>query len=73
MLVGLGLIGYADWADARWDPNAGDPEPRKARGRKRAVWGEELDRLLTANPDAGPATPARAVEVGPRTPSIASR
>ena len=57
--VGFGLIGYADWAAARWDPNAGDPEPRKARGRKRAVWGEELDRLLAPDLDAGPA-PTRA-------------
>jgi hypothetical protein len=59
--VGLGLISYADWAAARWDPNAGDPEPRKARGRKQTVWGEELDRLLTTDPDAGPAPTARAV------------
>jgi hypothetical protein len=58
VLVGLGLIGYADWAAARWDPNAGDPEPRRARGRKRAVWGDDLDRLLTTNSDAGPATTA---------------
>lgn len=47
--VGLGLIGYSDWAAARWNPNAGDAEPRKARGRKRAVWGEELDRLLATD------------------------
>jgi len=34
--VGLGLIGYADWAAARWDPNAGDPSrgrPAVASGR----------------------------------------
>jgi hypothetical protein len=49
MSVGLGLIGYADWAAARWDPNAGNPEQRKARGRKRAVWGEELDQLLATD------------------------
>jgi hypothetical protein len=54
VLVGLGLIGYADWATARWNPNAGDPEKRKARGRKRAVWGEELDRLLATDMAAGP-------------------
>jgi hypothetical protein len=59
--VGFGLIGYADWASARWDPNAGDPEKRKARGRKRAVWGEELDRLLATDLDAGPAPTAPAV------------
>jgi hypothetical protein len=59
--VGFGLIGYADWAAARWDPNAGDPEKRKARGRKRAVWGEELDRLLVTDLDAGPTPTARAV------------
>lgn len=46
MLLGFGLIGYADWAAARWNPNAGDSEPRKARGRKRTVWGKELDRLI---------------------------
>jgi hypothetical protein len=59
--VGFGLIGYADWSAARWDPNAGDPEKRKARGRKSAVWGEELDRLLATDLDAGPAPAARAV------------
>jgi hypothetical protein len=59
--VGLGLIGYADWAAARWDPNAGDPEPRKARGRKRAVWGEQLERLLATGLDAGPTPVTRAV------------
>jgi hypothetical protein len=59
--VGFGLVGYADWAAARWDPNAGDPEPRKARGRKRAVWGEQVDRLLATDPAAGPAPTARAV------------
>ena len=59
--VGLGLIGYADWAAARWDPNSGDPEPRKARGRKRAVWGEPLDRLLATDLDAGPAPTAHPV------------
>ncbi|MDY3553479.1 hypothetical protein R5W24_002581 [Gemmata sp. JC717] len=59
--VGLGLIGYADWAAARWDPNAGNSEPRKARGRKRAVWGEQLDRLLATDLGAGPAPTARAV------------
>jgi hypothetical protein len=56
--VGFGLIGYADWAAARWDPNAGDPEPRKARGLKRAVWGEELDRLLATDLAAGPSPTA---------------
>lgn len=61
MLVGFGLMGYADWAAARWDPNAGDPEPRKARGRKRAVWGEQLDQLLATDGNAGPASTARVV------------
>jgi hypothetical protein len=59
--VGLGLIGYADWAAARWDPNAGDPEPRIARSRKRAVWGEQLDRLLATDPAARPAPTAHTV------------
>lgn len=59
--VGLGLIGYADWAGARWDPNAGDPEPRKVRGRKRAVWGEQLDRLLVTDLGAGPSSTAHEV------------
>jgi hypothetical protein len=49
MSVGLGLAGYADWAAAHWNPNAGEPEKRKARGRKRTVWGEELDRLLATD------------------------
>ena len=59
--IGLGLIGFADWAAARWDPNAGDPKKRKARSRKLAVWGEELDQLLATGQGAGPYPVARAV------------
>lgn len=60
--VGFGLIGYGDWAAARWDPNAGPPEKRKALGRKRAVWGEELDELLAAGRDADVQLAAPAAE-----------
>jgi hypothetical protein len=54
--VGLALIAYGDLAMSRYNPNAGDPEPRKARGRRHAVWGEKLVELLAAlkTLDTGP-------------------
>jgi hypothetical protein len=50
--AGAALLVYGYAISFRFDPNAGDPEPRKALGRKRAVWGEKLAELLAANPDA---------------------
>ena len=55
--AGLGLIGYADWSTARWDPNAGNPEQRKTLGRKRAIWGDELERLLASRQNTNHAPP----------------
>ena len=46
VVVGLGLIAYGDLDMFRVQPNAGDPEPRKARGRRHAVWGDQLNDLL---------------------------
>ena len=40
--TGLGLLVYGYVVAYGFDPNAGDPEPRKAIGRKHAVWGEQL-------------------------------
>jgi len=58
VLAGLALVAYADVAASRFNPNAGDPEPRKARGRRRAVWGEELTELLATSPSGEPSAPA---------------
>jgi len=52
VFAGLSLVAYADVAASRFDPNAGDPDRRKARGRKDAVWGEQLTELLTTIPNA---------------------
>ena len=57
-VVGLTLVGYGTVLAHRFDPNAGDPEPRKALGRKYAVWGKQLTELLAISPDAERRTPA---------------
>jgi hypothetical protein len=44
----------------RFDPNAGDPEARKALGRRHAVWGEQLAELLATSPNAEPGAAADA-------------
>jgi hypothetical protein len=36
----------------QFDPNAGDPEPRKVLGRTQAVWGEQLAELLATDANA---------------------
>ncbi|WP_254507833.1 hypothetical protein [Anatilimnocola floriformis] len=48
LVIGLGMMGYSDFAAALYNPNAGDPERRKATGRKHTVWGPELAELLNA-------------------------
>lgn len=62
--AGLVLVGCGDWIQARYNPNAGDPERRKAIGRKHAVWGEQLAEALAADPHpvaaAAPPDPPRA-------------
>jgi hypothetical protein len=45
-VAGLALVTWGYVLAFRFDPNAGDPEPRKALGRKHAVWGEQLAELL---------------------------
>jgi hypothetical protein len=44
--MGLTLVVYGTVLALRFDPNAGDPEPRKALGKRHAVWGERLAELL---------------------------
>jgi hypothetical protein len=56
--AGLTLLAYGYVLAFRFDPNAGDPEPRKAIGQVHAVWGEQLAKLLTANPNADPGASA---------------
>ena len=58
-VAGVCLLAYGYYLTVRFDPNAGDPEPRKALGRRRAVWGEQLAQLLAASPDVTPGPPGR--------------
>jgi predicted RNA-binding Zn-ribbon protein involved in translation (DUF1610 family) len=48
-MTGVILLVYGYVVAFRYDPNAGDPEPRKAIGRKLAVWGDKLAELPTIN------------------------
>ena len=54
-VIGLALVAWGLVLAFRFDPNAGDPEPRKALGRGHAVWGEQLAELLATSPHAEPA------------------
>jgi hypothetical protein len=59
-VVGLTLLAYGLVTAFQFDPNTGDPEPRKALGRRHAVWGEPLAELLAASsPDESDAAPGR--------------
>ncbi len=51
-VFGLLLLAYGYVLAYRFDPNAGDPEPRKSLGRLRTVWGKQLDELNVVNSDA---------------------
>ena len=53
-VTGLTLVTWGYVLAFRFDPNADDPEPRKALGRRYAVWGEQLAELLATNPPAEP-------------------
>jgi len=50
--AGLALLAYGYVLAFRFDPNAGDPEARKALGRRHAVWGEQLAELDATSPAA---------------------
>lgn len=52
-VAGLALMAYGYVIAFRFDPNAGDPEPRRTLGRRHAVWGEQLGRLPATSPRAG--------------------
>ena len=58
-VAGVCLMAYGYYLTFRFDPNAGDPEPRKALGQTHAVWGEQLGKLLAASPDVTPSPPGR--------------
>jgi hypothetical protein len=59
-IMGLALLVWGYVLAFRFDANAGDPEPRKALGRRHAVWGEQLTELLvTSPPDEPDAAPDR--------------
>jgi hypothetical protein len=51
-VAGVGVLAYGYVLAFRFDPNAGDPEPRKALGRKHAVYGDPLAELLAESPNA---------------------
>ncbi|MFO0965999.1 MAG: hypothetical protein U0793_10505 [Gemmataceae bacterium] len=63
---GVALLTYGYVVAFRFDPNAGDPEPRKALGRRHAVWGAQLSELLATNPTAEPAPAADLPDAGSR-------
>jgi hypothetical protein len=67
-VAGLSLVAYGDVVASRFNPNAGDPEPRKALGRRHAVRGEQLAELFAASPGAEPSAPADR----PRDPGASS-
>jgi hypothetical protein len=43
--AGAALFAYGYKVASRYDPNGGDPEPRKAIGQKSTVWGKRLAEL----------------------------
>jgi len=49
-VVGAAVLAYGYVVAFRFDANAGDPEERKALGRRHAVWGEKLAELLAKSP-----------------------
>jgi hypothetical protein len=51
-VAGLALLVHGYVLAFRFDPNVGDPEPRKAIGQRHAVWGGQLVELLRTNPNA---------------------
>jgi hypothetical protein len=53
-VAGLALLTWGYVLAFRFDPNAGDPEPRKVLGQRHAVWDEELAALLATSPRADP-------------------
>jgi hypothetical protein len=57
-VVGVTLVAYGTVRACRFDPNAGDPEPRKLLGRRHAVWGEQLAELLATSLKSGQPAPA---------------
>jgi hypothetical protein len=54
-VTGVSLLAWGYVVAARFDPNAGDCEARKAIGQLHAVWGAQLSELLAMNGSAKPA------------------
>ena len=48
-VAGLALLARGYALALGYDPNAGDPEPRKALRRAHAVWGQQLEESLAAD------------------------
>jgi hypothetical protein len=46
--IGMAIVAYGYVLAYRYDPNGGDPEPRKAIARSHAVWGQKLDDLIAS-------------------------
>src|SRR5262245_14765941 len=66
-VTGLALLLWGYVRAFRAAPNAGDPEPRKALGRRHAVWGEQLAELLATSPPAQPPNRVASQERASRT------
>jgi hypothetical protein len=49
VVTGLSLLTYGCVIAFRFDPNAGDPTPRKAIGQSCALWGEQLADVVKAS------------------------
>jgi len=56
--LGLTLLVFGYIRAFRFDPNGGDPEPRKALGQKYAVWDEQYAELVAATRQAQPGIPS---------------
>ncbi len=52
--AGFGLLACGYVVAYRFDPNAGDPEVRKAIGREHSVWGEQLAAIRASDEKGTP-------------------
>ena len=50
-VIGISLLAYGFMVSIRFDPNAGDPAPRKKLGQIHAIWGQQLAELDASNPE----------------------
>ena len=51
-LAGLSILIRGCAMSLRFDPNMGDPAPRRALGQRHAVWGERLSEVPATHPSS---------------------